>query len=259
MRRGVAIGRDVWDAATVARHELAWPIRALAARFAAFPEWPSIDGLNHTLADVLAGTARFVPCPPRRRHRRSAPVEASDLYDGRIALDGEVPTRLRSWHDFFNALVWAAWPRAKKRLHERQHEAIAARVAVPAWRLPSTRTPLLDRLAMLDEGGVVLLAEPGPAAELAAALARGDEAAVARARAEGSADLLVFGHALYDHFREGRGHRLFARAEVVSAPSGLPPERATRLALADQELARALAEHRAPEPAAGASLLVAGA
>jgi len=257
MPRGVAVGRDVWDAASVARHELAWPIRAHAARFAASPDWPSIDELNDTLADALAGSARFVPCPPRRRHRRAAPITAKDLYDGRIALDGEVPTRLRSWHDFFNALVWATWPRAKRRLHERQHEAIAARVAVPTWRLPPTRTPELHRLAMLDEGGVVLLAAPGEAAGLRAALAQGDDAAVARAVSESSAELLVFGHALYDHLREGGGQRLFARAEVVPAPTDLPPDRATRLAVADETLARALEDRRAPEPVARASLLVA--
>lgn len=249
--RGVSVMRDSWDAAAAVRHELAWPVRPFAARFATHAGWPSLEDLNR----ALGGAVSFVPCPPRRRHRRRAPVAASELYDGRIALAGEVPTRLCCWHDFFNALVWAAWPRAKRRLHERQHQAIAERVAGPTFRLPSARTRELDRLAMLDEGGVVLLAGPEHADALRSALAQGDEAAVRALLAAGAAELIVFGHAVLDHLRTGAvGSGLYARAEVVTAPAGLPPDRSARLAVADEELARALSERRAPEPGPVAAL-----
>lgn len=213
---------EPWDAEAAARHELAWPIRPFAERFAACADWPSIEELGDRLADAIAGHVTFVPSAPRRRHRRRAPVTSGDLYDGRIVLSREVPSRRRSWHDFFNALTWAAWPLSKRALHARQHEAIAARVRAPTFRLPSARTPEQDRLAMLDEGGVVLLAGPG------------------------ASELIVFGHALFDHLREAR-FPVFARPEVLVV-TDVPAERGARLALADAMLARALEDGRAPTP-----------
>jgi hypothetical protein len=85
-----------------------------------------------------------------------------------------VPTRPRSWHDFLNALVWGRFPRAKRALHERQHGELVSSVPAGAKHLPGARSREHDALALLDEGGVVLLA------------------------AHGSRIGVVFGHALYE-------------------------------------------------------------
>jgi hypothetical protein len=43
-----------------------------------------------------------------------------------IGNTGEVPTRSRNWHDWFNALAWLAWPHSKAALNARHVRAIAA-------------------------------------------------------------------------------------------------------------------------------------
>jgi hypothetical protein len=141
------------------REPLFAPIAAAGrALLDSFDDFPPIEAL----ACVFPGDppVRFVRAAPRRRRR--AEVDARALYDARIALDGEVPTRERSLHDLMNVLVWATFPRAKRALHVRQHRAIVERLAPGTRRLPPTRTPELDALALLDEGGVVLTSPSTP-------------------------------------------------------------------------------------------------
>jgi hypothetical protein len=169
------------------RSPLFWPIAAAARSLfesagrdhdrADFPPVPSLNRVFGT--DRCAAPVRFVAASPRpRRGRRAAAIDVAALYDARITLDRVVPTRERSWHDLMNALVWGTFPRAKSALHARQHRAISERVAPGARTLPPARTRELDALALLDEGGVILLG--------------GD-----------TARAVVFGHAIYESLALG--------------------------------------------------------
>ncbi len=169
------------------RSPLFWPVvpaaRCLFASASAGderPDFPPVQSLDRVFGeDRREAPVRFVAAAPRpRRGRRPHAIDVGALYDARITLDRVVPTRARSWHDLMNALVWGTFPRAKSALHARQHRAIAARVTPGARTLPPARTRELDALALLDEGGVVLLG--------------GD---VERA--------IVFGHAIYESLALG--------------------------------------------------------
>jgi len=170
------------------------------------------------------------------------------LYDARIVLDAEVPTRGGCWHDLMNALVWGTFPRSKLALHTRQHRAIEARVAPGARTLPATRSRELDALALFDEGGVALLA-PDPT-RLRSAPARGRRPISGPELASDDVDAVVFGHAIYESLVLG------VRPAVVA---GVVVERttargATDIASAvDQQLATLL---RDPEAMKSPSELV---
>jgi Protein of unknown function (DUF3025) len=83
--------------------------------------------------------------------------------------------------------VWGTFPRAKRALHARQYRAVAERLEPGTRTLPPTRTPELDALALLDEGGVVLLSrDRAQARDRAQVVGPGRERAV------------VFGHAIYE-------------------------------------------------------------
>ena len=198
MRPLVAVRRAApFDPSFVAKDDHHWPI-ARAARFlSAYSDFPPVEALGAVFAGCDA-PVRFVPAPPHRR--RGEALDPGALYDARIAVDREVPTRARCWHDLMNALVWGAFPRAKLALHRRQHAAIRARVgagahrAHRAYRLPPTRTPELDALALLDEGGVLVLDGSAPA---------------------GSA--IIFGHAIHESLALG------VVPSVVAAVNLAPP------------------------------------
>jgi len=146
-----------------------------------------------------------------------------------------VPTR-DNLHDFFNGLVWLAFPATKRRLNELQAAEIARN------GIASTRGALRDALTLFDENGALLDA---PAALWNALAARDWHALFVTQHALWSeARLVVFGHALLE--------KLTAPRKALTAHVLLlPPSRAcgTPAALDDRALARSLdADHLARKP-----------
>lgn len=153
------------------------PLRPAADALRDLADWPSLDALNDRLDAHVnpAGLApvRFAASAPRSR--RAKRRELAELYDVRIHREGLVATRVANPHDLFNALVWASFPRAKRALARRQHDAHVRRLGADARRLPNARSREQDTLAMIDEGGVICAA----------------------------AGRVLFGHALYEHLWAG--------------------------------------------------------
>jgi hypothetical protein len=146
----------------------------------------SVDEIDRELG-ARAGV-RFVPHQPAARRRRERFAE--DLYEVRIATRREVPTRRDNLHDLCNALAWAAFPASKWALTELVAAVQRARIDGRLGRLPRARTADHDRLALIDEGGVLVAGESAGSAE--------------EALAAGRARALVFGHALVEHALTGR-------------------------------------------------------
>lgn len=218
-------GRAVlWDPELAVRSRLFWPLAeaigvlakaatsgAAEGEGATFPQPETIDAALGSRAGI-----RFERQRPVSRRRRQ-PRDPSSMYDARIAREGCVPTRPGSWHDLMNALVWATFPAAKRALHERQHELV-----VPASPGESARRPReLDALALLDEGGLVVMGR--------GSLAAAGEEALGQAIASGEATAFVFGHAIYEGLVLGRPSPL---ASVVCVEGGEPS-----VATADRALA----------------------
>jgi len=236
---------EPFDPTFFEKDPLFWPIAAAARSFADCPAWPPVTEYGTRIAHTAPVRFREQAPRPRGRRRRRAPVGPRDLYDGRIIEEGWVPTRSASWHDFLNMLVWATFPAAKWQLHRRQHRAQSSRLAALAGHagtvaaLPNARTREQDALALLDEGGALIVCRDGSAADVRRALA---ERRTADARAllhSGAAHAVIFGHALYEslvlHREDGWG------AALVAAHDGEPgrdPQSLVRAA--DQILAAEL-------------------
>jgi hypothetical protein len=193
----VAVRRAAaFDPRFLERSPLFWPVARAARSLGPCDDFPNVDDLVR----VFEGRPpiRFVEATPARRRR--AAVDAQTLYDGRVTLEAVVPTRPRCWHDFMNALVWGTFPKAKRALHARQHRAIAERLAPGATTLPP-RSPELDALALLDEGGIaVLCTDP----ERARRRLRAREPGALEAEvASGAAVAVIFGHAIYESLALG--------------------------------------------------------
>ncbi len=210
---------EAWDARFVEKDPRFWPVASGAKAFTAHADWP--DPAEYSAAFSGAPRpVRFVADDPSRRTRRR-PVDPGTLYDGRV-VRGEVPTRARSWHDFLNALVWSAFPRAKMALHRAQHTLIRRWIPAGADRLPNARTREHDALALIDEGGVLVLRAPS-----------------------GAEKHVPFGHALFEGLVLGTGAMI---ARAVLLPVGeLPADPLELVALADHALAARLESPVLPE------------
>jgi hypothetical protein len=217
--RAIRARGEKFDSRFFERDPRFWPIARAAHVFAAAPEWPTPESYGAAFGE-RPSPVRFVHVEPRRQRRRRGPVDVAAMYDARIA-NGEVPTRAGSWHDFLNALVWATFPRAKGVLHRRQHEVISAWVSPGARTLPNARTREHDALALIDEGGVVLL------------------------RSSEGERQVPFGHALFEGIvLETRA--MIARAVEVSV-ARLPASDEAAVEMADALLAERLALPVIPE------------
>lgn len=204
-----------------------WTLPGLAPWGAAGePAWQAAQGTS--VAEALDGLApaagpRFVP---------QAELTPGEAYEAFIFRTGRVPTRDNA-HDFFNGLVWLAFPQAKRQLNRLQAAEIA-RLGIGA-----TRGPLRDALTLFDENGAVLDAPP---ALWDALLARDWRRLFVEQRGLWArARLHVFGHALMEKIVAG--HKA-ATAHVLCARGARPS-----IAAHDATIAQALdAAHLAAKP-----------
>lgn len=178
------------------------------AGLAALPRWPTVAELDRALGAGL----------------RAAPVRlveqdaATGPYELAIADAACVPTRAGNAHDLWNAIVWATFPQAKRALTARLADYQRARYAAGA-KLPGARAPAHDRLALLDEGGLIVV----------------------------GARAVVFGHAILEHAARGE---VAVRAAVLR----LPEEVGWRAESVDAALAAALDAGAAVEPGPGVAI-----
>jgi hypothetical protein len=234
---------QLWDPAFLKRSVLLRELQQLGRPLLAGAAWPTLEAYGALAESERKARAselhavRFAPPEPRlRRSRARAPLHPRQLYDGRIALEREVPCVSASYHDLLNVLAWAAFPRAKRALHARQFRALTAWLPPGAVQLPNRRTREQDALALFDEGGSVLVLTP----ELAART-RGFPEGTLRL-SESAARIVLFGHALMEHV-SFESSRVRSAALVLCAEPPLPEGRAL-LELVDRAIAGRLADAR---------------
>ncbi|WP_430869307.1 DUF3025 domain-containing protein [Crenobacter cavernae] len=169
-----------------------WPLRhpdhPLYAPLAPLPEfghWPTQADFD---ALVVCARGRGEPLPGHLRF--ACGLEPERYYEAHIASTGEVPTRTQNWHDWFNALSWLAWPRAKTALNARHMRAIA--------RGEIKRGPLRDAATLFDECGVIVVASDAVLLDALAGMRWRELFVEKRECWGGNIAAFAFGHALME-------------------------------------------------------------
>jgi hypothetical protein len=217
--------------------------RKLAEPLVSGAGWPSLEAYTELCErhrqsrapDLEAVSFALQATRPRRARRER--IDLAQLYEGSIALERRVPCVRESYHDLFNALAWAAFPRTKRVVHARQFRALCAWLPAGAARLPNRRTREQDALALFDEGGAVLVLS-----ESCARIGRSSNSEELAAQLEaGAARVVLFGHALMEHVCF-ESSPVRSAALVVHAPASPLPEELALLDLVDTALAARLSE-----------------
>lgn len=193
------------------------PLLGAGRAFAGRADWPALAEYNALLDPPIllasGATLRFAP-------QGGKPACMEDGYEARIYLSGEIQTRTGNWHDFFNALVWVAFPRTKTALNACHFSALARGPATP------NRAPARDALTLFDESGVAVVYADETLAELLRAF-RWKELFHERRRAvrEGMR-FVVFGHSLHEKALQpyigltGKGLLLKTREDFFARSAG---------------------------------------
>jgi hypothetical protein len=189
--RFVAPLRDAVDAAVFSRPPLAqW------SEFAALletPQWPALSELNAARDSVANAINAANYTLPHFVEQNPQLLLDGLHYESRIAELGLVATRLGSWHDLLNALIWLRYPQLKSALNARQVAEIAL-IGV------KQRTRAQYALTHFDEAGVIVqLAEPSLLKLWDAHDWHGLFWHEREAWRDGRIRVDVFGHALLEH------------------------------------------------------------
>ncbi len=203
-----------------------------------FPDMEALTAFSERARKRRAPQARplrFFPMAKKPRRARRTSLQLENLYDGSIALRGEVPCLVESYHDLFNAIAFSAFARSKRKLHERQFAALKNWVG-DSVKLPGKRTREQDALTIFDEGGVVVVMDPNFFATWKAST---EPTTIAPFSPTTGVVPLLFGHALLEHLLEG--HTQVRASAVVLELQG-PIIEAEVLIQADRYLEARLAD-----------------
>jgi hypothetical protein len=160
---------------------LFFPLAPLLERFPFAPDTTALAALG-ALGELRTASGQpltFVP-----------PQDDGLGYEARIWARGEVETRPGNWHDFFNALVWLSFPRAKAALNARHALGLAASSA--------GRGRARDAMTHFDECGVVVLSADPSLLDLVRGFRWRELFWTRRADLAGALRCIVFGHATYE-------------------------------------------------------------
>ena len=132
------------------------PVNALLNELGLFTcsEFPTPELLNEKVAEYQASWQG-----PTFKGQRLFKDDEQRYYETIISEDKVIPTRERSWHDLFNALIWLQFPKTKSLLNE-LHVADINRYGV------NPRTARRNRITHFDECGVVLAVESPKGSDL---------------------------------------------------------------------------------------------
>lgn len=159
-------------------------------------------------------------------------------YEAFISATGCVPTR-GNLHDFFNALVWLMYPRAKAQLNAAQAAELSrchvASEGQPSRAVGSARGAVRDRATIFDENAAILVSAD-PAIETALrAHAWKDGLLTQRAAFGERCEVRLFGHALIE--------KLVTPYKAITAHVWVLPVEISYFSLSEQEK-RALVDCR---------------
>lgn len=121
---------------------------------------------------------------------RFATVSDNENYELRAYRTGVVATRTENLHDWFNALVWLAFPRTKARLN--------AMHAAEIPREGGRRGRLRDMLTLFDEGGALVVSDDAELAGLVREMRWRDLFWNSREKLKREMRFVVLGHAVLE-------------------------------------------------------------
>lgn len=157
-----------------------------------FEAWPTISQLNHAatrwspqLSNAKGQVIQFVPQDTKKNKA------FAEQYEPRIYLTGEVQTRHKNWHDFFNACCWSLYPKSKALLNALQYQDMLQYGV-------GNRSQQQHVLTQFDECGIVIVCQQQSLIDLLLQHRWQDLFYDCRADVLEHMQCYIFGHAIFE-------------------------------------------------------------
>ena len=186
-----------WNPQFIFRSRMFDPLMPLAQRLAVFNDgWPSLDDYQHLLAEHPEPILTHHGIPLKIAAQGPRPVCLEEQYASRIYLTGEIQTRRRNWHDFFQLLTWLTFPKTKAAINAMHHHAAKARFA--GTMDGGRRSPVENMLSLFDEGGAIVVCSEPSLLQMMRDFDWKNLFWRHRAELVSTMNCIIFGHALYE-------------------------------------------------------------
>ncbi len=170
------------------------PFHLMERYFTKLHHWPNLSDLENLKAVTALPIITCSGKPVCFVSQDNSVREWMQQYEPRIYLTGEVQTRVQNWHDFFNALVWMTFPRAKAVLNQIHFQAMLQ----TCYKKETQRGPLRDAATLFDESGVVVVCRDSKLINLLKDFEWKELFWRYRTTVLSSMKFFVFGHGLYE-------------------------------------------------------------
>jgi hypothetical protein len=172
------------------------PLRPLLGSFRRCQQWPGLDDfqrlLDHQAQPVLTHQGVALKVVPQE----GKPDHFEQHYAPRVFLKGEIQTRTRNWHDFFQLLTWCTFPKTKALINAIHIPSAKARLENGGE--PGRRTAIENMLSLFDEGGTVLLSSDPSLLQLVRDFKWKELFWHRRSELSTRFECITFGHAMYE-------------------------------------------------------------
>ena len=191
------VTQDSWNPNVLGSHPIFWPLLPSASGFVeSFLDWPTLadyqDFLNTSDNPIVTRSHNKLTIVPQDIN----PQLFADGYEPRVFLKGELQTRINSWHDFFQVLIWKIFPKTKACINELHFNAMKYRLESSGQ--PERRSVLENTLTQFDECGTVIISTEQPLLDLIRQFNWHTLFWKKRAELEQHIKCIVFGHAIYE-------------------------------------------------------------
>lgn len=189
--------KQKWDVNFVSFSPIFEPLKPWVEKFRQFKtSWPELkdyqsilDSEEHAIKTLSGKTLKIV-------QQDGKPGHFHEHYAPRIYLTGEIQTRMKNWHDFFQFLTWFMFPKTKAVINSIHVPAAQSRIdnEIDLGR----RSPVENMLSLFDEGGAIILCSDESLLKLIKDFKWKELFWQRRDELSEKLKLVTFGHALYE-------------------------------------------------------------
>ena len=188
---------NVWNNQFLSTHAAFWPLSPFAQTYTqSHTDWPNLDDYQQFFEAGIGKRYSASGAVLQFVEQGHKPERFEEGYEPRIYLKGEIQTRQRNWHDFFQVLVWRMMPNTKTIINLRHYQALKQRnKADPGCQ---QRSSVENALTQFDECGAVLLSSQPELLELVKNFRWKTLFWQHRSAVNDHLKCIVFGHAMYE-------------------------------------------------------------